>query len=129
MYATATDSTNTSANSGTNKFTISQLGGNVGKRAYVVATTSGGGSSGAVTKGDVGRALGILNADGVQPSNTGQMIKQEFTDKRELTKTGIGVGTGAIAGMAIGTLVLPGIGTIAGLPVGAIIGGFIGLLA
>ena len=127
-YATATDDTNTSANSGINKFIISQFGSDVGKRAFAISAAGGQ----EPTKQGVGEALGILQAEeaGARAgAKFGQTIKQELTDKKELTKTGIGIGTGAVAGMAIGTLVLPGIGTMAGLPVGAFIGGFIGALA
>ena len=124
-YATATDGTNTSANSGINKFTISQLGSDVGKRAFIIG---GGASGGDVTKEEVGVALGIMQAEDAG-AKAGTAFKKEFTDKKELAKTGIGVGTGAVVGMAIGTFVLPGIGTIAGLPVGAFVGGFLGALA
>lgn len=130
-YATATDSTNTSANSATNKFTITDATSNVGKRAYAIAVGGGATQAGQqATKKDVALAIGsIENRAGQAGANFGQTIKQELTDKKELTKTGIGIGTGAVAGMAIGTLVMPGIGTVAGLPVGAFIGGFIGALA
>lgn len=122
FYVTATDGRN-NTNSGTNTITISQLGSNVGKRAYAVAQQSGQ----APTKEGVSLAIGMTEA-GQAGSDAGTRFKQELT-RGELTKTGIGVGTGAVVGMVIGTIAMPGIGTVAGLPLGAFIGGFLGALA
>src|SRR3990167_5652965 len=93
-YATATDGTNTSANSNINKFIISQSGSDVGKRAYAISIAGGQ----EPTKEGVGVALGVIGAEGAGTAgaNFGQSVKNELTDKKELTKTGIGVGTGAL---------------------------------
>ena len=119
-FMRASDGTNTSDSANT-IFTVSQGTSQVGKRAYIISQQGGQ----EPTKEGVERALGIA-----QPEDAGVNvdIKGELTGK-ELTKTGIGVGSGAVAGMMIGSFVLPGIGTIAGLPLGAIVGGVLGFLA
>mgnify|MGYP001596422323 FL=1 len=124
----ASDETNFT-DSASSQVVITQGASNIGERAYVIATVGGGGSGvgGEVTKEDVGRTLGVLNQD-VTTTPIGMDIKNEAT-QRELIKTGIGTGTGAVIGMVIGTIVLPGIGTIAGAPLGAMVGGFLGFLA
>ena len=127
-FIRASDGTNTS-DSANVKFTISSGASNVARRAYAVAT-GGGGSSVVPTKGEVGRALGIQSSESSAKGTpfSADGIRGEITAK-ELTKTGIGLGTGAVVGMAIGTIVMPGIGTIAGIPLGSAIGAFLGFLA
>lgn len=96
-YVVTSDGTNTSTG------TTYDLG--------IDTTTGGGGGGGARAS----PSLTIPDQEEIQ-----EKVKSEL-DKKELLKTGIGVGTGAL----IGTFIVPGVGTVAGGVIGLILGVFI----
>ena len=131
---------NIQASDGTNSSTSSSVITTINpKGSSVKAKKLGAILGGGATTEKVGKGLaiakntragevskGLLNAQTRITENINKFAEREKQPK-ELIKTGVGVGTGALIGGAIGTVVLPGIGTVAGIPLGAFIGGLVGV--
>ena len=126
---TASDGTNSSITI-EQDFSISIKGASA-RKAKVFNVLGGGGKS----QESIGKGLAIASATRAGEVSQGLAKAQakinEFTQKetqpKELTKTGIGLGTGIAIGVLVPTLIIPGVGFITAPILGGLIGAGIGV--